>query len=678
MHNAASISNVIHANYSTMRHYTLLFFLCVAFITNAQTYITKEKLSSRLKKDYEEAAKLMQYEVTIPKARDIFTNLVKKEPTFIDGWYMLGATNYDTRNYAEGLKNFEKSLALDAKYEPKVSFYAAMCAYNIEKYKEAITYYEQFLSQKPSSASLVAKTNNYLKQCRFAAEAVAHPVPFSPISISDKINTNTEAEYLPSLTADGETLIYTKRIRGQEDFYMSKKVNNEWQTGIAMDNINTQENEGAQTISADGKRLVFTACNRNDGLGSCDLYIAEQKNNVWTTPTNLKIPINTRAWESQPSLSADGNTLYFASRRTGGLGGADIWMTTCQPNGTWSEPTNIGAPINTPADDQSPFLHPDGETMYFMSNGHPGMGGHDLFVTRKNTQGAWETPMNLGYPINTKADEGALVVSLDGKTAYFASDRKYIGTVKEGKSVFATSTAATETDIYSFSLYEAARPRAVTYAKGTVRDANTKLPLAANIAFFDLKEKKLLIQTEADPRGQFLVCLPAGKNYALEISKEKYVFYSDNFSLADSNSLQKPYVLDVLLQPIPEKTVTTSTSAPIIGKPIILKNVFFETGSAALKPESQAELDRLKQLLLENKTMRIQLNGHTDDVGADADNLTLSTNRAKAVYDYLIKNGIVSSRLTYKGFGELQPIDTNSTDAGRKNNRRTEFLVVGN
>jgi outer membrane protein OmpA-like peptidoglycan-associated protein len=660
-----------------MRYYSLLLFVFMAFVTNAQTYITKEKISSRLKKDYEEAAKLMQYEVTIPKARDIFTNLVKKEPTFIDGWYMLGATNYDTRNYTEGLKNFKKSLALDAKYEPKVSFYAAMCAYNIEKYTDAIQYYEQFLSLKPSSATLVEKTNNYLKQCRFAAEAVAHPVPFDPISISNKINTNTDAEYLPSLTADGETLIYTKRIRGQEDFYMSKKVNNEWQTGLPMNNINTEQNEGAQTISADGKRLVFTACNRNDGLGSCDLYISEQKNNVWTAPTNLKLPVSTRAWESQPSLSADGNTLYFASSKAGGLGGKDIWMTTRQPNGTWAEPTNIGAPINTATDDQAPFLHPDGETLYFMSNGHAGMGGHDLFLSRKNAQGAWEKPINLGYPINTKADEGALVVSLDGKTAYFASDRKYIGTAKAGKSVFDAANAATETDIYGFMLYEAARPKAVTYAKGTVRDANTKQPLTAKIAFFDLKEKKLLIQTEADPRGQFLVCLPAGKNYALEISKEKYVFYSDNFALLDSNSLQKPYILDVLLQPIPEKTTTTATTLPIASKPIILKNVFFETGSAALKPESQAELDRLKQLLLENKTMRIQLNGHTDDVGADADNLLLSTNRAKAVYDYLAKNGIAASRLTYKGFGEMQPIDTNTTDIGRKNNRRTEFLVLG-
>lgn len=666
--------------YFTMRHFILLllFFCCIANVNAQTTYLTKEKISSRLKNQFDDGVKLMQYEVGIPKARDIFANLVKKEPTFIDGWYMLGATKYDLRNYAEALQHFEKVLSLDAKYEQKAAFYAGMCAYNTDKYKQAITYYEQFLSLQPRSASLVEKTKNYLKQCNFAAEAVAHPVPFAPVSISNKINTNTDAEYLPSLTADGETLIYTKRTRGQEDFYTSKKINGEWQIGMPMDNVNTSQNEGAQTISADGKRLVFTACNRNDGLGSCDLYISEQKNNVWTSPSNLRLPINSRAWESQPSLSADGNTLYFAANRTGGLGGKDIWMTTRQADGTWTEPANVGAPINTPADDQSPFLHSDGETMYFMSNGHAGMGGHDLFFARKNAQGVWGKPTNLGYPINTKADEGALVVSLDGKTAYFASDRKYIGTAKEGKSVFDTSDAATETDIYSFPLYEAARPKAVTYAKGTVRDAHTKTPLAAKISFFDLKEKKLLIRADADARGQFLVCLPAGKNYALEISKEKYLFYSDNFALADSNSLQKPYLLDVLLQPIPEKTTASTAIPTTASKPIILKNVFFETGSAALKPESQAELDRLKQLLVENKTMRIQLSGHTDDVGADADNLTLSTNRAKAVYDYLIKNGIVSSRLTYKGFGETQPIDTNKTDIGRKNNRRTEFLVLGN
>lgn len=640
---------------------------------NTTVYVTKKTAKGKAKKHYDKG---MEYNFAgqNKKAISEFEKALKNAPRFIDAQIQWAALHYEQGKNEMAEMGFEKVLSIDPTYEKKVLYVLGKTEIKLGKNKEGLAHLQEYIDSKPKSANLLAKAKKTIETVGFTTHALENPVPFNPKSLGNMVNTSNP-EYLPSLTADENTLIYTQRIRGQEDFYMSKKVDSIWQVGQPIVDINTDNNEGAQSISADGKFLVFTKCNsRVDGYGSCDIYFSEKKKGKWSPPANIASPINSGAWESQPSVSADGKSIYFASKRKTGKGKSDIYVSYRTGTGKWSRPKMLGDLINTKGDEQSPFIHADGQTLYFMSNGHPGMGGFDLYLSRKQEDGTWGKPQNLGYPINTKSDESTLVVSLDGKTAYYASDRELFpdGTSKKNEK-------GTGMDLYSFDLYEAARPQPVTYVEGIITDADTKKRLSADVDITDIKTGELYAQATADSEGMFLITLPIGKDYALSVSKPKYTFHSEHFALAEKNDLQNPYKLSIELRPVPD-VVTSTTEIPSASlptyKPTVLNNVFFDTGSADLRPESFIELNRLKQFLDENPTLRIQLNGHTDDVGADADNLTLSDNRAKAVQDYLIAQGIDASRLRYKGFGESKPINSNDTEAGRQSNRRTEFEIL--
>jgi outer membrane protein OmpA-like peptidoglycan-associated protein len=339
------------------------------------------------------------------------------------------------------------------------------------------------------------------------------------------------------------------------------------------------------------------------------------------------------------------------SARPGGLGETDIYVSTLRPDGSWGAPVNLGSKINTPGKEESVFIHPDGKTLYFGSNGHIGMGGLDLYVSRMNENGEWGDPVNLGYPINTYADENSILVGPSGDVAYFASNR---------------AGGLGGLDLYKFDLYEAARPGKITYVKGKVYDAISKAPLGAHFELIDLETGKAVIESDANSgNGEFLVTLPIDKNYALNVSQSGYLFYSENFALKELADKSKPFLMDVPMQPIDTGSI------------VELKNVFFETAKFDLKPESRAELNKLVNFLNLNKTMRGELSGHTDNVGDKKMNLTLSLNRAKAVYDYLVANGIDPKRLTYKGFGDTKPKVKNDSDINRAINRRTEFKITG-
>lgn len=642
-------------------------FLCsAAIIGAAQTttpYTTMQTAKAKLKKRYQNA---LQYGRSGDYERAIreLDKVLDDEPRFIDA-YITKAAVYDELDMnAEAEANFERVIEIDPNYEPHVWYRLALLEIEQDKYPEAEDHLQRFLETRPESERIREQAKKRLGEVKFRAEAMRNPVPFNPQSLGPNINTEA-SEYLPSFTADGAYLIYTGRSDGQEDFFISQKKNGSWQPGKPLEDINTPLNEGAQTISADGQLLVFTACNRRDGFGSCDLYYAQRQGDRWTRPANIGRPVNSAAWESQPSLSANGQALYFSSNRQGTRGGRDLWVSYRGPDGSWGAPQNLGTPINTPENDESPFIHPDGQTLYFMSKGHPGMGGFDLFLARREDGENWGTPQNLGYPINTKGNEGALVVSLDGRTGYFATDR-----LQNGK---ATRETRPTTDLYQFELYPEARPNPVTYVKAVVINATSGLPLVAEVEFVDLSDMEVLTSANTGTDGAFLVVLPLGKDYALNVSRDDYLFHSENFALADKTSIDDPYLLEIELSPIP-KDISSGEIAK--AKPVILRNVFFETGSAELKPASVVELNHLKELLEKNPEMKIRINGHTDDVGSDQDNLQLSQNRAKAVYDYLVDRGIDASRLQYRGFGENRPIASNETPEGRRQNRRTEFEVI--
>jgi outer membrane protein OmpA-like peptidoglycan-associated protein/Tol biopolymer transport system component len=474
---------------------------------------------------------------------------------------------------------------------------------------------------------------------------------FTPKNLGPGINS-TALEYFPSITIDGSKMIFTRRVNNDEDFYESNFVNNVWTNATPIGGkINTNFNEGAQNISQDGELLIYTGCNYPEGQGSCDLYMAYRaKNGGWTEPENMGSLVNTDFWESSPSLSPDKKDLYFSSSMAGGYGGKDIWVTHRGANGKFGRPVNLGPEVNTIGDEGCPFIHADNQTLYFNSNGHPGYGLTDLYLTRKDSQGDFTKPVNLGYPINTIDDEGSLIVSADGKTSYYASDG---GDTKGGL------------DLFSFELPANARALQTSWVKGKVFDKKTKVGLPSTVELTEIGSRRVISRLQTDEDGNYLVTLPKGKDYALNVNRKGYLFYSDNFSM-ETSMPDSPLVVNIPLQPLEA------------GANIVLKNIFFEVKKYELKPESLSELDRVIALMNDNPNLKILISGHTDNVGKPADNLVLSNNRARAVINYFISNKVDPKRLTAKGYGETKPIADNNTESGKALNRRTELSVTSN
>lgn len=639
-----------------------IFLLTLSAITfaTAQDYIPLENASKKEKKLYAEAknaAFARQYGTAL---RDL-QKLLDKNPQLIDAWILKGQIYFDQQRLPEAQQALKKALALNPSYNDLVYYILGITSFSQDDFEGAATWFDDYEAQSPKDQSRLERAQTYAKQSRIAAELIANPVPFEAKPMSNAINS-AMPEVLPSLTADESFFIFTRRVQGQDDFYFSQRdENGNWLTAQPLTNLNTPQNEGGQTISADGRTIIFTAGDRKDTRGGFDLYISELRDGKYSVPVNLGDKVNSPERERQPSLSPDGRYLYFESARSGGLGGSDIWVSERQTNGAFGMPKNVGAPINTAADDQSPFIHADGKTLYFMSKGHPGMGGFDLFVSRKQSDGNWGEPENLGYPINNKASQGALFVALNGKTAYYTSNE-------------APPSYGGREDIYTFELPEKARPAGVTYVKAIVKDADTYRRIAgAEAEIVALQTEELFANSVTDNNGVFLNVLPVGEDYALSVSAEGYLFHSENFALRELRKVDQPYELEVFLQPIPTSTTLTEKA-----KPIVLKNIFFKTNEAILLPTSLSELQRLFRLLKAQPNLHIQINGHTDNVGSDTDNQDLSEHRAQAVYDYLIQEGIAAERLQFKGFGESEPIASNETVAGRQQNRRTEFVVLSN
>ncbi|MDX1910166.1 MAG: OmpA family protein [Saprospiraceae bacterium] len=632
--------------------------ICLFFaqIGRSQSYTTTQTTSEKALSAFNEG-RMEAARGQNAIAQGYFEKALRADPKFIDAKLALADNYSELRDFFKAETHFEAAIALDSNYAPAAFLLLAKTEWQLDKFDECAAHIHSYLRSQPKNERSKRAAEQLLASAQFAANAVKNPVAFNPQPVGDSINTKWN-EYFPSLTADGEVLIFTRRdLENDENFYRSESNKGIWSRPEPLTGVNTPDNEGAQAISPDGSWLIFTGCNRmGDGSqGACDLYWSQLRKNGWTKPVPFSSIINSPDWDAQPTIGADNKTVIFTSNRPGTRGSMDLWQTVRGADGKWGKPENLGPKINTPGKDHTPFLHPDGQTLFFASDSLPGMGGSDIFFSRRQPDGAWGTPQNLGYPINTKGEEGMLVVSLDGRTAYFASDRP------GGRGGL---------DIYTFELPEFARPQPVTYAKAQVTDATTGYPITAKVEFTDLKSGKVFVSATTKSDGTFLVCLPAGKEYALNVNKDKYLFFSENFNLEGNASLEKPFLLNIELQPIGTDDSTVKAS-----KPVVLRNVFFETGSAALRPESLGELDRLAQLLLEASELKIQINGHTDNVGDEVSNQKLSEQRARSVWEYLRTKGIAETRLLFKGFGESRPLEPNDTPEGRARNRRTEFEV---
>jgi outer membrane protein OmpA-like peptidoglycan-associated protein len=622
----------------------LFLLLCVSLSAQQRQYSTTDKQAIK----YFALANQSLDDHLYDEAVEQLLKAIDEDKKFIEAHIQLADIYRQEWKYKEAVDQYRQAINLNPDFNEIVYFKLGDCELHLAQYTEADQHLEKFIAFNGPSAQNLSMAQKLLKDCKFSLEALKHPVPFKPVNIGPEVNT-ADDEYFPAITADENTLIFTRKINNNEDFYKSVKLDGKWQTATYLsDKINSNFNEGALSLSQDGKIIFFTGCNRPDGLGRCDIYITQKKGNDWSKPFDISPPVNTPGWEAQPSISSDGRTLFFVSNRKGGYGGYDIWKSTLTEKG-WSEPENLGPNINTAFDEQSPFIHPDDSTLYFCSNGWPGMGGKDLFVSRLGKDGKWQKPENLGYPINSSGDENGLTLTANGTSAFFSSNNL------NGSGGF---------DIYTFELPENVRPHKVTYVKGTVSDAITKQSLESAVEIIDLEKNTPVYQdySSAD-HGDFLATLTTGRNYGLNISRDGYLFYSANFSLAGHED-KNPFTIAALLQPIE------------VGNKVVLKNIFFDTNKSDIKDESKPELQKLMDFLNLNPTVHIEISGHTDNVGSVQFNQTLSENRAKAVYQYLIANGVNAGRLVFKGYGETQPLASNDTEEDRSRNRRTEFKII--
>lgn len=639
--------------------FTLLLLSFLPFMLIAQEPITLKNAPKSTLKLYNKSEKCIQ-ERNYDKAITFLHKAIKKEPLFIDAYLKIAGLSYEADRFDNAIEYFEKALSIDESYDPRM-YQALYLSYEKQKsFTKAIINLEEYINRTSLEGEELEKANRALSILEFRENALRNPISYKSSKLGSFINTEEYSEYWPSLTADQNTMFFTRKTKNQEDlYYIERNQDGEWKNGMIMPNLNTYENEGAHSSSADGSTIVFTFCSdgRNNKARGCNIYISNKRNGKWEVPQYMR-EINSSAWDAQPNLSANGKTIIFSSRRKGGLGKTDLWISKKNSLNIWSDPENLSELINTPGNEEAPFLHPDGKTLYFMSNYHAGMGSYDIFYSRLNNEGKWTQPQNLGYPINTEDHEGAMIVSMDGKTAYFSKGPEN----KDAKK--------RNLDIYSFELPEHAKASPVGFVKIYVKDAVEKYPITARLNIQqqnDLEAIKDSLDTNSE--GFVLIPLPLGSNYSVNVKKQGYIFKSKRFELLDMNLAKNAFEIEIFLDKI--KDIET-----VIVEPTVLENVLFETGSFELLEESYFELENLYELLNQNSNMEIEIHGHTDNVGEAENNRILSENRAKAVYHFLTQKGISEGRISYKGFGESKPVASNDTEEGRKLNRRTEFIIT--
>ena len=594
------------------------------------------------------------------KALNYLYSAVSMDSLYTDAWVLMGDLYLHIGEDRRAVEAYSRALELNPAHKEDLLLMLARTELGMGMYESSGKHFSAFQRLAQPVGETARFVGKMLKRVDFALEAIENPVPFHPIHLGERVNSPYD-DFINALRIDGMSLLLTIKAppsfhglstgtRETEDFYIADRDSSGWQCPRNLGTpVNTAGNEGALSLSPDGRYIFFAGCDRTDSYGRCDLYVSNRDGNQWGTPVNLGSMVNSAAWESQPSVSSDGKTLFFASNRPGGYGQTDLWFSTINNDGTFCAPVNLGKTINTEGSEMAPFIHPDGKTLYFSSDGHLGMGGKDLFYTRKFNDTLWSTPVNLGYPINTYADEMTLVVGPEGTIAYFSSDK--LG----GLGRY---------DIYSFALYDEAQPSPVTYLQGKVYDAETKTPLKAYFTLTDLQSGEERIASYSDARtGEFLVCLPAGNDYLLAARREGYLYYSDQFFLKANHLTLTPFIKDVPLFPVRS------------GESFVTRNIFFDTDKYLIKPESNPELQLVSELLTRNPEISLEIIGHTDNTGERQHNKILSENRAQAVYHRLIEMGIAASRLSYKGMGSTNPVSANDTPEGRAKNRRTEFVI---
>ena len=577
----------------------------------------------------------------------IITDIIRRYPDWTDPRRELAHIYYEVGQKQAAIEQLETIVALDSVTHLQDLYTLGRIYEDVTEPSNALACYDAVIRLGANQQALVdkARANKITLEKKKELWKGDDTIQFT--SFDADINTPNH-ESLGRWTLDGQTMIFTRLVGEQEDIYFAT-----FDTAATLWRVedfayNSPQNEGAHAISPDGKYLIFTSCLRQDSYGSCDLYLSYKQQGKWTKPVNMGPVFNGAAWDGQPCFGLDGLSLFYSSGRPGGMGGRDIWYVYQIAAGKWSAPVNAGPEINTADDEESPFVHFDGQTLYFMRNGKQGLGGYDLYMSHRAINGKWEASENLGAPINTGADEGALTLHPDGTRA-----------------IITRKTEKAKNDLFEFNLPEKFKSVPQQALRVTIKDIVSGQPVRARLEVFEVSDFDTIRTSQwTDEDGLISVALRSKTSYGVMAMADDYLMYSVNLE-PDTSALR---LLDIKLTPL----------ASAADKVIVLQNVFFETGSAALLPTSDPELNKLLWTLRKNIAMKMEIRGHTDNVGDEKANQKLSEARAKAVYDYLTGRGIETSRLTYIGFGETQPIADNATAEGRKQNRRTEFKIISN
>ncbi len=631
-------------------------FLLILFIFSCQfNLIAQRSLSTKSKKAAELYYEADNFRVRgqYVQAASLLEQAIAKDKKFHEAYFRLAVIRKAKGNLEQAEQLFFKVISLNEGNNGPSYFELGELYLKQDKYLQAIENIEKYLAYNPRNKKRVEEANSILRNAQFGIENQKTISEFQPRPLNDKVNS-FPMQYFPIVSVDGSYLIYTRRLgttsEYDEDLVISRKdESGDWSTPASIsENINSEFNEGTCTLSADGRTLIFTSCYGRRGFGSCDLYISEKNGGEWSNPVNLGPNVNSSSWDSQPSLSADGRTLYFISNRGGGVGRRDIWVSYKSDDNDWKKPVNMGRSINTAGDEVSPFIHPNNKVLYYSTNGLPGFGGFDIYYS--NREDNWLAPINLGAPINNGQDQVSLFINSKGDKGYYSNEDN----ISDKKGI-----------IYEFDLPEIHKVKyRASWIAGMVTDAESDQPLGATIELYDLERDKRVSLVKSDSvTGSYLVVLTEGSEYALYVEKPGYLFKSYTFSFElgeDIKSLSK----DIPLDPIKINAHTK------------LNNIFFKSNEYKLEDKSKTELKKITRFIKANPNLRIEISGHTDNVGSPEYNQSLSEKRAKSVYQFLLEQGVAPTKLNTKGFGAGRPLVQNNTPENRQLNRRIEFKVV--
>ncbi len=630
-------------NFQLRTHFRTTFFLtCVIFCSTSLLGQSKQALQN-----YEAGLRALENK-DIQKAIQLFSSASEKDNQYIDPLIALFQTYQDTRNFKLAIDRFEQIKKIDSSASVPFIVKQATALASLGQYNAAKDVLDPYIINNTLPSYLKEKANALMEICKFAI-AQKNAAEITIQNMGDSINS-AASEYFPTVSIQDSLFLFMRRLNlSREDIYSSNMGTGGFSTAQPLsDTLNFAAKKGSMSLSADLQTLYYAADYAEQGYGRYDLYKVQRTPWGWSKPKNLGQRINSDYWDSAPSIAPDGNSIYFASNRPDGYGGIDIYVAYKNEKGYWEDAINLGPTINTKGDDQTPFIHADNQSLYFSSNGHPGFGGADFYVSRKKIDGSWTTPLNLGYPINTYDNEGSIAVASNGVSAYIASDR---------------ADSRGELDIYKITLAENTRAHKTWYIKGEIVDAKSKKTIAADVNIVDPASGYPLLEMQVDSMGKFLLALPYFDSLGLKIMSKDHDYITRILPI-DSVKAMAGKTFNFALTPI-EKVFTK-----------IFNQVYFESSSAKLQSISRVELDALVTYLTNTKQATILIEGHTDNTGSVAQNNLLSLQRAESIMQYLVSKGVAGNRIQAKGLGSSMPIADNSTAAGRAKNRRTSFTIT--